>query len=132
MRSFNPLAGGFALLFCLAPALALAADAPSDEARELSDYVRTGKHEDCLRTNYIRETRVLNHHQVLLETDFHEFYLGEMPNCPTLNRSMALVYVAKANQLCTTTIVHLRDFSMPGERGACSFESFELLKKKEK
>jgi len=127
----------FATALVLAPFLALptalAADAPKDDASELSDYARTGQTKSCLRASDIDTTTVLNNHQVLLRTKFNEYYLGEMPSCPQLNRSLSLVYDATPNDLCTTTIVHLADFGTPAvQRGACAFASFEVLKKKPK
>jgi hypothetical protein len=131
MNSVQILAAGFAL--SLVPHMTLAADGPKPDAPELADYERTGQRETCLRAHDIDQTQILNRHQVLLRLTNGRFYLGEMPDCPQLSRSMTLVYDATPNDLCTTTIVHIADFAGPAsQRGACGFSSFELLKKKPK
>jgi hypothetical protein len=131
MNMVQILATGFAL--SLVPHMTLAADGPKPDAPELADYERTGQRENCLRAHDIDQTQILNGHQVLLRMINNRYYLAEANDCPQLSRSMALVYDATPNDLCTTTIVHLVDSGHPDTpRGSCGFSSFELLKKKPK
>ena len=116
---------GFAFSAC-------AADAPqTGESPDLAKYNHTGKYETCIRSHEIRNSRILNKTQILFEMGGGRAYLGEANHCPGLSRDLSLVYDATIDQLCTTTIVHLVDFSTPvGQRGSCGIDRFEVLDKK--
>lgn len=107
---------------------ALAAD--REDAKELSEYERTGETRSCLFARSIRSARILNQHQILFEMQGGDRYLNEPRHCH-MRKTQALSYRLTTSSLCSPTIVRLIDASSPSfEQGACGLGEFQKLEKR--
>mgnify|MGYP001286581642 CR=1 FL=1 len=123
----HPKLAALAAGLCLFVTMAIAAE---EETTTPAGYTRTGIFENCIRTQQIRTSRILNKNQILFEMAGGEAWLNEPKNCPGLSKSLALAYDATTGQLCTTTIVTLVDpGSAVATRGGCGLEKFERLER---
>lgn len=124
------VSGAFLILTGSAACAADSAPAKPD-APELLKWKRTGEYTTCLTIHSIRESRILNSHQILFTTGANSAYLAE-PDCPALSSNLALSYDATLDQLCNTTIIRLIESGSPvPNRGSCSIDRFERLEKKQ-
>lgn len=127
--SLQAAAIGCAMLVLGTLPAAVAAD--QEDSEVLAKYDRTQTFENCIRISRIESSRILNRHQILFEMAGGKTYLNEPDSCPSLSKSLTLVFDATIDELCTTTIVRLVDTGAGvGERGSCGLAKFQELTKK--
>ncbi|MEX1147205.1 MAG: DUF6491 family protein [Sphingomonadales bacterium] len=120
--------------------VAAAADDHEDAAEievpaELEAYERTGKMVNCVDTNRVRNTRVLDNQHIIFEMRGGRDYLNTLPyRCSQLGFNESFSYTLRGfNKLCNVDFITVITGSGPGPvRGAsCGLGQFELIEKKD-
>lgn len=103
-----------------------------DEADPLAGYTLTGEQQKCLRTPFIRDTKVLDDSTILFRMRSGELYVNQLDKpCPQLKKNNSFTYRAPVgNQLCNNdAIVVFYSGALLGfnEGPTCSINGFDKV-----
>lgn len=122
------------LVSCLLSSMAGAADnkGPVDwhKSKEVKYYEPTGKEVSCIRTNMIRNQRIIDDYTIMFVMRGNKAYVNQMDmKCPGLSFHEAIKYKTFNGRLCNTDVIEVLDLPMRGYGPTCGLEKFVELKK---
>ncbi|MBL4800825.1 MAG: hypothetical protein JKY45_02955 [Emcibacter sp.] len=122
----------FILCLNLIPVAAMAGGKNQEKlTKALEKYEKTGKIENCIRTNTIKRSKVIDDYNILFIMNGKKAYLNSLKHrCSRLGFEKAFSYKLYNNRLCNVDIITVFDSSGGIQGPSCGLGKFIEYKKK--
>ena len=97
--------------------------------KEMSKYKQTNVFEKCVRTRFIKQTKVLDDNHIIFEMGNRKVFLNTLDHkCSRLGFERSITYSVRGGRLCSTDVVSVLDTTL-GAGPACFLGKFQVLER---